>query len=311
MNSLSFEDEVKGCFTRCKGSMVLQIPSFIEAFCDLSPNIVARIRNQTDNTVNGKRYYEPVMATLFEFGVEHDIFNERIVERYKDRVNIVPKTNKNFSIVDQIFVDPVPNMRSLLPLFKYNFSTENHRLYQTIPKAYNECEAFGLPTFACTQVKTSHKDDPKITSNSLKTIRKDDQQSSTSHIMNRTPECDAFTLLVNAYSNVTTATDVLEGNEWLDMMLELNDDQTLEFKTRFKSLFADQKRVKKRKVHHNATEHVIQIPTSSNDVHEMYASLNPTMKTLYESTNFQKKILGKLNALQKHQMSSEEIISYF
>ena len=62
--------------------MVLQIPSFIEAFCDLSPNIVARIRNQTDNTVNGKRYYEPVMATLFEFGVEHDIFNERIVERY-------------------------------------------------------------------------------------------------------------------------------------------------------------------------------------------------------------------------------------
>ena len=33
--------------------------------------------------------------------------------------------------------------------------------------------------------------------------------------MNRTPECDAFILLVNAYSNVTTATDVLEGNEWV------------------------------------------------------------------------------------------------
>ena len=285
----------------------------MEAFCDVSKNTLLGIRNATDNTVNGKRYYEPIMTSLFEFGLENEMFSSSIIQKYKERVNIVPKKNKNFSIVDQVFVSPEPNTRRLLQLFEYNFSLENKRLQLSIPDAYKESEKYGLPTFSCTQVKTSHADDPKITTNSLKSIgsQRDKTRLSTSHILKRTPECDAFSLLVNSYSNVTTATNVIQGNELHDLLSNNANDQIPGFKNQFNSLFEAEQCIKRRKVHASkSTEHCIQLRVNS-DCHDLYAALSPAMKRLYQSNQLQKAILEKLSVYQDYKIPPEEVAKLF
>ena len=96
-----FEDQVKGCFTKCKGYMVLQLPSLIETFCDLRAQILSRGFVVQPTTLSaGKSYTSPLcLPRLFEFGVDHELFKESILQRHKDSLNIVPRNHKNFNIV--------------------------------------------------------------------------------------------------------------------------------------------------------------------------------------------------------------------
>jgi len=110
----------------CNG--FINVPGALETFTNIDRNVINGIKFATDNTVNGRLYFEPLFRQWFDFAKETGRLPDQVAHIFRGTKPVIPRTNTTFSILDQAYVESSISEKRALASIKSCYSVKNPRL---------------------------------------------------------------------------------------------------------------------------------------------------------------------------------------
>ena len=300
-------------FSEHNGNQILQLPTYLTGFTNLSANTIRGIEHATDNTKNGTLYYEPTLCTLFDHVIDEGAtLNGELVSKFKSRRQIVSRKKSNMAILDRIYVDqasidestPLRSERHARVVMNQYYTGENPRFDTNMSDVVGAEFALGydLPIHSAAQAKSSHSmTDPRIKCTHLRKLSRTSgdkrKKVSTTTILKRTPEMDSFVLLINSWTNITTVENVYDGNFWSDYLSGLDNLESVKkLQQSSASLFPNE--YKKTSELPRPRKRQVVVEFDNDEEYAVYDCLSAASKTAFRNGKLHLRKLKKLKQLE-------------